>query len=1278
VNSGTRLQLHLSEYLQYELYHSLGAYGVAEKSHEKLAQTLAEEIEGTVQTPARERAEEGRRTKPPFDALATLVGMSANHNWELRTHRNGLPRNRVTLEPYDHQSPGAEAGVEFPFREPMPSALPLTHVGRFKFAKTPYVDHLAARGGIWCTPGIWACIPRFYVEVLWALKDHAASASIDAQQPSVALPGASAAEDAFREALRRSVVAQFDNRERGHGREGAESAMRRDMRYERFGARLQAAHEELDPLCIAHTNDGDDTANRVGDPRCCGVEKLKRTHAHDASFLEQICTDNLSTSGESLPMYVIRVLAEAHLSMHAVLAWKRMCFGEWAEEHSEMTERWLEGELERCVTLNTFAYSISRNAPWLFAADAQECDRVREDPEAAWHHVVPVRNIWVANQVRLLALLRRAAARALKGDRELAYNDYHKLLRLIRHAEHRIRAAPIQVEGGIEFLTALDGLAHYNIGELYRAHYAQRPARKHFIVASHSFDELRGHKKFADVLVNSRCAVELQVSQGKAAFELGRYKEALCWHLRAWQGFLKLLADETEAVTNTEAIQRAITWLERVRYDPEMLKSELVKQVGPVVEQLEQVSVSTRYGTLAGEILLRLGHLLMVLDLSEDHARSEVLVGHARGEQGLAYLCLLKAFDCDRHSTMVVADLLKAELQLARHGLELPARTKALEATAIPGVRMLWPRGRNAFEQLARAMEYLTLLRQREVGSGSDESKWVQMARNLLFEFFMNTDSINVRKSQGYSLLTRSAHPSAHSPEVALEFICMRRYSSPTPLLPRPSAFRALCGGYFIRLHSSARDPYGIVVDPGVDFVENLYRSGYAMADIDMIVITHDHVDHAGALDNLLSLWYARGRALRGVRDEPDPPMTIVLCESMSKRYEGAKVLKEVKKDKDGKQHASFVFRGVNELAKKDRSDPHLLKAVKGFPAEFEMLSMSSGNVAGAGHTDLSGTASFGVCIRIKKSAGVGSGSVAITSDTPAPPPAKDIENHERWLKCWSPALSADVLVAHLSSVPLSELRKVAEPHNGERARSDRDRTPTQTRANAEKIAADMKALKRVTRALLDSGAVEEGLVDWGLWLGSANTRAPIVGAVPGDWEPPVQHSWLKGIRRWAQAYAASREQDDTPGLFIVGELNEELGMMRSKVAASINEHVFGLSSPKPAGREGDAAKRSEDVQAEGDVRARPHALTGDIGLTALVKAASRGTEPKVSVLCTTCSLDADRVLAEQYHRSSDISETVVKGENEGTFYSCHEHSPSGQEDPFFLEQLERFDIFGR
>ncbi len=53
-------------------------------------------------------------------------------------------------------------------------------------------------------------------------------------------------------------------------------------------------------------------------------------------------------------------------------------------------------------------------------------------------------------------------------------------------------------------------------------------------------------------------------------------------------------------------------------------------------------------------------------------------------------------------------------------------------------------------------------------------------------------------------------------------------------------------------------------------------------------------------------------------------------------------------------------------------------------------------------------------------------------------------------------------------------------------------------------------------------------------------------------------------------------------------------------------------------------------------------------------------------------------MLEEQYHSARDVFEMCVKGENEGIFYNCREHAPSVGSDPVFLEQLERFDVFGR
>ena len=97
---------------------------------------------------------------------------------------------------------------------------------------------------------------------------------------------------------------------------------------------------------------------------------------------------------------------------------------------------------------------------------------------------------------------------------------------------------------------------------------------------------------------------------------MGRHKEALCWHLKAWLAFLELLSSETKTGTNTEDIVAAIDWLESVRFEPELRKTGDLR-TGAARSWSSWTGSATvgRLGALAAEILLRLGHLLFVLNL---------------------------------------------------------------------------------------------------------------------------------------------------------------------------------------------------------------------------------------------------------------------------------------------------------------------------------------------------------------------------------------------------------------------------------------------------------------------------------------------------------------------------------------------------------------------------------------------------------------------------------------------------------------------------------------
>jgi hypothetical protein len=497
--------------------------------------------------------------------------------------------------------------------------------------------------------------------------------------------------------------------------------------------------------------------------------------------------------------------------------------------------------------------------------------------------------------------------------------------------------------------------------------------------------------------------------------------------------------------------------------------------------------------------------------------------------------------------------------------------------------------------------------------------------------------------------------------------------------------------------------PFGIVVDPGVDFVENLYRTDYSLSDIDMIVVTHDHVDHLGALDPLLSLLHVRFELLskqQGVGEprERRPKITVLVSRSVYLRYGDVTRLVGVKSD--GDESAEFEFKCFEDLA----CDPvagtlDQRQLGDSFPSGFEIAFMSSaaGSEEGkGGHRDLSDCASVGVCFRSTQDSTFDEGpSLAITSDTPRPPQRVAPDGgYEQWHRSWAPALTADVLVVHLSSVPLTELRRLDPIRRLDGTDVGEDVVERIQRDEDERLGEDEEQLRCIREQLQESDPHLQGQIEYAQWLRShessthGDLNADIVGPVPDGWRPPLDHPYLEGLLAWAREYQRARGQRRVrkrgqPGLLVVGELSEELGTMRGKVAARLNERVLNA----PVKREPEAVDSGpgfsadgEDPAVEAEVRTS-YALTADIGLHVCVDKASRGDADggsRISVLCTTCSLDTDRVAEERYHVAHEIHEVCVKGENEGIFYNCPEHDPAQGDDPTFLEQLERFDIFGR
>lgn len=61
-------------------------------------------------------------------------------------------------------------------------------------------------------------------------------------------------------------------------------------------------------------------------------------------------------------------------------------------------------------------------------------------------------------------------------------------------------------------------------------------------------------------------------------------------------------------------------------------------------------------------------------------------------------------------------------------------------------------------------------------------------------------------------------------------------------------------GGYFLTLKNARGELKGIAIDPGYDFFDIFRDLGMGIADLDAIIITHDHDDHTESVEGILSL----------------------------------------------------------------------------------------------------------------------------------------------------------------------------------------------------------------------------------------------------------------------------------------------------------------------------------------------------------------------------------------------------------------------------------------
>ena len=261
----------------------------------------------------------------------------------------------------------------------------------------------------------------------------------------------------------------------------------------------------------------------------------------------------------------------------------------------------------------------------------------------------------------------------------------------------------------------------------------------------------------------------------------------------------------------------------------------------------------------------------------------------------------------------------------------------------------------------------------------------------------------------GYDPIKKQDHPVTP----LTEFISLKRWSSFSPNLASHGT-TTVGGGYLVRVwDKSSKTYFGIAIDPGYNYLENLFDEAFTLPDVHVIAITHAHPDHVENLSNILTLLREREKRIKTTSW-----VFLVLTEGVFQRFKtlidneidyihDVVVLSWDRPERD----TVNVVRGGG---KKSNRGPISLTVSgsndKPNPDKTEVPPLASIKAVRAIHADGTEFDSMGMVIRVVDQEGNGELKIGFTGDTR-----------------YSSSLSVDefanckVLVPHLGSVIRSE-----------------------------------------------------------------------------------------------------------------------------------------------------------------------------------------------------------------------------------------------------------------
>ena len=517
-----------------------------------------------------------------------------------------------------------------------------------------------------------------------------------------------------------------------------------------------------------------------------------RGTATGAAAIHTFVTAGLDGGGW-IPAFLLSAFFQAHINRYNVEHDRSVPIGvALAKPHGEVEAE--RAQLQQSVALLTFTFAACLNCPWVFAEHADE-RRAIMDPESA-PDVDTSKARWLARQLLLLSIYRRAHVFRLLGEHGRSYNDLRKVQRMSRLDRLRLSKDDPKNLG----LNTLEMLSEYRVGELYRADHDASQAlvhlcRSHDLVGDH---QQRGGQ--AAIKESALFQVHIRLSKGKAFLEVGAVKRALKWFVRAWISLRNLIktatVSDTASMTATEAdranssafpgVAKLDDFLDAIKHAPEIAKSELLGRLDDAVKEFCRDDLpDATHDALTADVLIRIAHVLLLLRLEPD------------GRSTHAEALLQRAVELDAHNLLAWTGLLRCELR-GMSPFERTA-TNAMEC---------WPSGTTDVDQAIRTGEYLMLKRVRDAApenrDGADEARAsenpdIPVARALLNHFHTHTDSINLRAGDpsplSHAAARRRAAAARSAAGRALRGRADARVRVPAALWLVPSAHAASGGG---------------------------------------------------------------------------------------------------------------------------------------------------------------------------------------------------------------------------------------------------------------------------------------------------------------------------------------------------------------------------------------------------------------------------------------------------------------------------------------------------